>query len=429
MGWRTLRNKCFDGRIPDDSEVATVRLDKISADCKLAMRRSALALPPLAESALWRADDASSALASKPSSDLARPLAKQISDPTLRDVGAIVAHHWVYIASFLNHSRFKATVTGRLTSPEGAVSLWGEICDTLCHRLEMVRWHLSYHLFEEVFRKTEQDHELPPLVFHKYCCSSAEVIHQIARSTGLLQLDGPAVAANTYQWGATIVEVGVETGTTSRRLLELLPRHVRLVGVDPFIYNTSANLSTDDQWVRQELSPRYGEEWLAEQALKVERIYADAQPAGRARFLNQASPGAASDPLFRARSQDDDKADPAIADAGWGADMVFLDGDHSEEAVARDLEAWLRTICAAKDSEHSGRVPDQLHILAGHDFTFMFPGVLTAVTDLSARLYKSISGNASAGEGDSEGAVGVPIHLASNAVWWIPISVPSACNV
>jgi len=49
-------------------------------------------------------------------------------------------------------------------------------------------------------------------------------------------------------------------------------------------------------------------------------------------------------------------------------DLVFIDGDHSYEAVRADIKAWLPTL------KPSG-------VLAGHDFYKPFPGVIQAVTE------------------------------------------------
>eukprot|EP00747_Dinoflagellata_sp_TGD_P019164 gnl/TRDRNA2_/TRDRNA2_126985_c0_seq2.p2 gnl/TRDRNA2_/TRDRNA2_126985_c0~~gnl/TRDRNA2_/TRDRNA2_126985_c0_seq2.p2 ORF type:complete len:221 (+),score=53.07 gnl/TRDRNA2_/TRDRNA2_126985_c0_seq2:693-1355(+) len=214
--------------------------------------------------------------------------------------------------------------------------------------------------------------------FHDFCCSNAEIIHQIALQEGLLEPPLPA-----SPWGATIVEVGVETGETSRRLLELLPAHVRLIGVDPFSYNgtLSAELSKAERRQRDELQMRYDPAWLRQLAESVESMYAKVQPAGRAQLIRVGSPAAAEDPRIEAA----------------GADLVFIDGDHSLTAVQRDIAAWLRVL---QRSCKSAPVPRRC-VLAGHDYTFMFPGVLTAVEDLV-----------------KDGSV---LNLAANAVWWVSL--------
>ena len=97
------------------------------------------------------------------------------------------------------------------------------------------------------------------------------------------------------RWGSTIVEVGVETGETSRNLLARLPEHVRLVGVDPFMYNSTGDveLSKDEAWERFEIEVnfRYDSMWLEQQAAAVRREYESVQPSGRAQLLGGCGPG------------------------------------------------------------------------------------------------------------------------------------------
>lgn len=50
-------------------------------------------------------------------------------------------------------------------------------------------------------------------------------------------------------------------------------------------------------------------------------------------------------------------------------DAVFIDADHSQTSVSRDIDAWLPKI------KRSGGV------IAGHDFNWQFPGVLKAVSE------------------------------------------------
>ena len=63
-----------------------------------------------------------------------------------------------------------------------------------------------------------------------------------------------------------------------------------------------------------------------------------------------------------------DSADMAAHFADGSLDYVFIDADHSYAAVSRDIDAWRPKV------KPGG-------ILAGHDFTPVFPGVIQAVTE------------------------------------------------
>lgn len=59
-------------------------------------------------------------------------------------------------------------------------------------------------------------------------------------------------------------------------------------------------------------------------------------------------------------------------------DFVFIDGDHSEESVRSDIEAWLPKV-------------KQGGVIAGHDYTNNWPGVVAAVS----QYFKSPEGRGS----------------------------------
>lgn len=63
--------------------------------------------------------------------------------------------------------------------------------------------------------------------------------------------------------------------------------------------------------------------------------------------------------------------DAAAQFAQWSADMVYLDGDHSYEAVRDDIRAWWPV------------VREQGGILAGHDYENSYPGVMRAVNEFA----------------------------------------------
>ena len=65
------------------------------------------------------------------------------------------------------------------------------------------------------------------------------------------------------------------------------------------------------------------------------------------------------------------EADSAVAADSFAhesLDFVFIDADHSYEAVRRDIEAWAPKVRAGG-------------VLAGHDYSVDFPGVIRAVTE------------------------------------------------
>jgi predicted O-methyltransferase YrrM len=54
---------------------------------------------------------------------------------------------------------------------------------------------------------------------------------------------------------------------------------------------------------------------------------------------------------------------------GPKADMIFIDGNHTYEAVSRDIRVWLPHLAPGG-------------LLCGHDFSSSFPGVVRAVKEL-----------------------------------------------
>lgn len=264
--------------------------------------------------------------------------------------------HWAAAAAAANVTRGARSITLAF-----AAAL--ELCHGLARRLELFRWHLSYFLVAQLLP------DMPVEVqFHDYCCSSGEVIASIVRQSGFTSDN------------ITLAEVGVETGETSAELLALLPERVRLVGVDPFNYQvTAAQLTGLEKEQRELLSLRYKQWWLRGIEAAAEAVYSAAPERAELRKTTSAEAG-----------------ERFIE----GADLVFLDADHSSVAVARDIEVWLRVLVARPGV---GR-----RVLAGHDFTLMFPGVLKNVLNLAAELR--------AGHGHLHGS-GV-LNLATNSVWW-----------
>jgi len=54
-----------------------------------------------------------------------------------------------------------------------------------------------------------------------------------------------------------------------------------------------------------------------------------------------------------------------------GADMVFIDGEHTYESIKADIEAWL---------------PKAKRVIAGHDYQPGFPGVIKAVNEIFGKV-------------------------------------------
>lgn len=351
------------------------------------------------------------------------------SSPGLLDGDEILDYHAGVLFGMINRTR-KVLVP---RSPVEAAAAWAFLADAVVRRMEVLRWHITYHLFIRVFARTSL--LLPPIVFHEFCCSSGEVLGQLVEAWDLFK-ERPLGGTG---WSARFVEIGVETGRTSRELLKLLPQHVQLVGVDPYRYDEGLDLNGAERWQREEMSFRYDTSWLENLAAGVEELYNTTPgPPGRARLLRKTSLDAADDPMFAGDA------------AGVSTDMVFVDGDHAEVAVQRDIAAWLRVLKASRGWGPVGG--GRQRILAGHDFTFMFPGVITAVFDLAEELAaetaearqacEMVAGDEGAikghgcgghlvGAGASNfagnGSSAASVHVAANAVWWV--SVPAARSI
>ena len=206
---------------------------------------------------------------------------------------AILLRHWEAALQYLN-------VTPEVRSTGLHIAAWGSLAENLAWRVEMMRWHLSYHMLYRIFDATWQDGCLPKMEFHEFCCTSAEVLYQIAYSREILKnarMQKPSNAANqSHAFDAGFVEVGVETGETSRQLLDLLPGHVRLIGVDSFPYSA-------EEAVRNTASCnisaiRCSKEFSSSNAKQVGELYEKAKPIGRAKLIKVDSPAGAVDPFF-----------------------------------------------------------------------------------------------------------------------------------
>mmetsp|Transcript_121946 Transcript_121946/g.339949 ORF Transcript_121946/g.339949 Transcript_121946/m.339949 type:complete len:209 (+) Transcript_121946:1-627(+) len=141
-----------------------------------------------------------------------------------------------------------------------------------------------------------------------------------------------------------MAEIGVEAANTSQRLLERNPS-LWYIGVDPYVRNDG--LYED---VLRRLAPH----------LK------------SARFE-----------LHRSTSL---AAAATVQDASL--DLAFLDARHDYDAVADDIGAWWPKVRPGG-------------VLAGHDFSWMFPTVAMAVYKAAFRSKEGV------------------IHLAPDGMWWM----------
>eukprot|EP00415_Alexandrium_ostenfeldii_P000839 UN0839 len=143
-----------------------------------------------------------------------------------------------------------------------------------------------------------------------------------------------------------MAEIGVEAANTSQRLLDRNPE-LSYIGVDPYINNDGLYKDVMRRLEAHRASGRFN--------------------------LHRNLSVAASDSVL-----------------AHTLDLVFLDARHDYQAVVEDMDAWRPKLRPGG-------------ILAGHDFSWMFPPVAMAV-------YAA--------------AFGVPektIHLAPDGVWWFQL--------
>ncbi|CAK0840158.1 unnamed protein product [Prorocentrum cordatum] len=138
-------------------------------------------------------------------------------------------------------------------------------------------------------------------------------------------------------------EVGVFQANTSVALMSRFPS-LHMLLVDPYHLHTQT--APDDQLLEEfYVSPRE----VFDAAVNWTRPY-----RSRAAFMLQES----------------------VEASRWvepgSLDLVFIDGDHRYESVARDMEAWWPAL------REGGA-------LAGHDFVLTFPGVVRAATEFAVQ--------------------------------------------
>ncbi len=142
----------------------------------------------------------------------------------------------------------------------------------------------------------------------------------------------------------TAVEVGVLSGKLSAQLLRRCPG-LTLLMVDPWKPGEPGT----PWWDTTSALPRKPEKYFT---TRYRRTVARVAPYGkRARILRTTSLEAAKE----------------VPDGSL--DLVFIDGDHSYEAVRADIKAWLPKVRPGG-------------LLSGHDYDYpRFPGVAEAVTE------------------------------------------------
>ena len=141
-----------------------------------------------------------------------------------------------------------------------------------------------------------------------------------------------------------LVEVGVFVGQLSKFILEHTD-FVQLVGVDPYLHDDES---------RRTFPGHYATELNPDQALhQASRLY---ESFGKRAMLLPTTSA---------------KAAESVPDES--VDVVFIDGCHLYSCVKTDLEAWLPKL--RKDVEV---------LVAGHDFSPQWPGVVRAVHEQRA---------------------------------------------
>ena len=160
-----------------------------------------------------------------------------------------------------------------------------------------------------------------------------------------------------YQEALTGAEIGVYLGATSASLLDRF-ENLKLWMVDP--YNPGAYLKKNDQLSKLSAANHLDHASTARNAVEF--------ASDRRTFVPVASPEAA-------RFVPDD------------LDFVFLDGDHSYEAVTQDISTWIAKL-----------KPDGNGLFAGHDYNRT--EVAQAVDEFAA-------------------ANGLSVHVGDHSVWWV----------
>lgn len=154
--------------------------------------------------------------------------------------------------------------------------------------------------------------------------------------------------------GAGIVEVGVAFGRSiaylTRKVIDSKKKNVCVYGVDPFV----------DDWVGHGADAH--QTWGAEHAEWARGL------GGPFNAFCHGMREHASEELERIAILRTYSAHAVHMFEERSLDLVFIDGDHSYEAVQEDIEVWLPCIRPGG-------------VIAGHDYTANFPGVQRAAQE------------------------------------------------
>jgi Methyltransferase domain len=172
-----------------------------------------------------------------------------------------------------------------------------------------------------------------------------------------------ADAVTSASQGGILVEVGVAFGRSlaflASECIRQGRRDVRILAVDPWV----------DDWTQP-----HG--WT-----QTDRPSWGGEHAEWARA--KGGPFSAFTEMMRTHAPEELERTTVLRCMGWQAafvaatmqgsiDFVFIDGDHRYEGVKKDIDAWYPIV-------RSGGV------IAGHDYTHEFPGVLQAVKECFPR--------------------------------------------
>lgn len=172
-------------------------------------------------------------------------------------------------------------------------------------------------------------------------------------------------AIATAPHGATLVEVGVAFGRSlaylASRAIDAKRHDLIIIGVDPWVDDHNPD------WVRNGSVEASRPTWGAENA-----DWARAQGGPFNAFLvamHQHAPLELERVRIMRGRFAQDVAEALYSETYEPLHMIFIDGDHRYEGVKRDIEMAQRLITPGG-------------ILAGHDYTDEFPGVVQAVAEM-----------------------------------------------
>lgn len=150
--------------------------------------------------------------------------------------------------------------------------------------------------------------------------------------------------AETASKSKLAVELGSYVGRSSRAIADNLPKESQLICVDDWYGPRDTHIPDD---IRSLIPDRFGKNMASSPAVQQGRVF------GWKVDLSTVTPE-----LIRKTWGE-----------GFQTDFLFIDGDHSYEAVKHDIQAWLPFLAPGG-------------IISGHDYGFGFPSVRQAVDEL-----------------------------------------------